>query len=430
MEQTILLFEDEGYRSLLPLTYTRTAADIRCGMYTLRERLRRLYGQEPQALTRSYLADVYGSGRWPLQVLASNRPVLLINSRLIDCGCLAQMVDAPIGTILLSDDNNTARSGGTLVAARLSPSLASAVFAYLLEQNAQFAIEELTRFGTVIRQRPRMLNFPWDIIAANAEMIGSDATLLERDAYLPALQPPDAALWQMYAPERIMIHREARIEGPVALDARDGVIIIGNARVEPFSLLQGPVAIHDGALISGARVRGGTTIGPVCRIGGEIENTVVQGYSNKHHDGFFGHSYLGEWVNVGAMTTTSDLKNTYGTIKVTLDVYGQVDSGRLKLGCFLADHVKLGIGVHLNGGSVVATASNIFGTHFAPKTIPAFTWGGERFREFRIDRMIDVARKVMGRRNVTLTAEQVAILQHVFAVTSQDRGDPDDDIFG
>ena len=430
MEQTILLFEDEGYRSLLPLTYTRTAADIRCGMYTLRERLRRLYGQEPQALTRSYLADVYGSGRWPLQVLASNRPVLLINSRLIDCGCLAQMVDAPIGTILLSDDNNTARSGGTLVAARLSPSLASAVFAYLLEQNAQFAIEELTRFGTVIRQRPRMLNFPWDIIAANAEMIGSDATLLERDAYLPALQHPDAALWQMSAPERIMVHREARIEGPVALDARDGVIIIGNARVEPFSLLQGPVAIHDGALISGARVRGGTTIGPVCRIGGEIENTVVQGYSNKHHDGFFGHSYLGEWVNVGAMTTTSDLKNTYGTIKVTLDGYGQVDSGRLKLGCFLADHVKLGIGVHLNGGSVVATASNIFGTHFAPKTIPAFTWGGERFREFRIDRMIDVARKVMGRRNVTLTAEQVAILQHVFAVTSQDRGDPDDDIFG
>ena len=165
MEQTILLFEDEGFQSLLPLTYTRTAADIRCGVYTLRERLRRLYGQEPQALTRSYLAEVFGSGRWPLQVLASNRPVLLINSRLIDCGCLAQIVDAPIGTILLSDDNNTARSGGTLVAARLSPSLASAIFAYLLEQNAQFAIEELTRFGTVIRQRPRMLNFPFAMCA-------------------------------------------------------------------------------------------------------------------------------------------------------------------------------------------------------------------------------------------------------------------------
>jgi hypothetical protein len=136
---------------------------------------------------------------------------------------------------------------------------------------------------------------------------------------------------------------------------------------------------------------------------------VVQGYSNKHHDGFFGHSYLGEWVNVGAMTTTSDLKNTYGTIKVTLDGYGQVDSGRLKLGCFLADHVKLGIGVHLNGGAVVATGLNIFGIHFAPENHSGVYVGGERFREYRIDRMIEVARKVMGRRKITLSAGQAAI---------------------
>lgn len=428
MDQTFVLFEDEGYRSLLPLTYTRSAADIRCGAYTLRERLTRRYGA-PQAITRGYLADVYGAGRWPLGILASNQPIVLVNARLVDTSCLEQIVAAPIGTLLVSDDNNTGRGGGTLVAARLSPSLASAVFAYLLEQNVQYAIEELARFGTVINHRPKMLNFLWDVVAYNPEMIEADAPLRDQTEYIPASAHPDAALWQMYAPERIFVHRAARIEGPVALDARDGSITIGNARVEPFSLIQGPVVIHDGALISGARVRTGTTIGPVCRIGGEIENTVVQGYSNKHHDGFFGHSYLGEWVNIGAMTTTSDLKNTYGTIKVTLDGYGQVDSGRLKLGCFLADHVKLGIGVHLNGGSVVGTASNIFGTHFAPKTIPAFTWGGERFREFRIDRMIDVARKVMGRRQVTLTAAQVAILEHVFAETSRDRGDNDDDIF-
>jgi UDP-N-acetylglucosamine diphosphorylase/glucosamine-1-phosphate N-acetyltransferase len=428
MAQTIVLFEDEGYRSLLPLTYTRSAADIRCGIWTLRERLTTRYGA-PQAITRGYLADVYGAGRWPLKLLASNEPVVLVNARLLDVTCVEQIMAAPVGTLIVSDDNNTGHGGGTLVAARLSPSLASAVFAYLLEQNVQYAIEELARFGTVINQRPKMLNFLWDIVAYNPELIEADAAFRDPAVYIPATAHPDAALWQLSAPERIFVHREARIEGPVALDAREGTIVIGNARVEPFSLVQGPVAVHDGALISGARVRSGTTIGPVCRIGGEIENTVVQGYSNKHHDGFFGHSYLGEWVNIGAMTTTSDLKNTYGTIKVTLDGYGQVDSGRLKLGCFLADHVKLGIGVHLNGGSVVGTASNIFGTHFAPKTIPAFTWGGERFREFRIDRMIDVARKVMGRRQITLTAAQVAILEHVFAETSRDRGDSDDDIF-
>src|SRR3712207_3331817 len=104
------------------------------------------------------------------------------------------------------------------------------------------------------------------------------------------------------------------------------------------------------------------------RIGGEVEASIVQGYSNKHHDGFLGHSYLGEWVNIGAMTTNSDLKNTYGTIRVALEGLGQVDSGILKLGCFLADHVKLGIGLHLNGGAVIGTGSNIFGVHFAPKT--------------------------------------------------------------
>ena len=129
----------------------------------------------------------------------------------------------------------------------------------------------------------------------------------------------------------------------------------------------------------------------------------MQGYSNKHHDGFLGHSYLGEWVNIGAMTTNSDLKNTYGTVRVALEGLGQVDSGILKLGCFLADHVKLGIGLHLNGGAVIGTGSNIFGVHFAPKTIPPFTWGGEVFREYRIDGMIDVARKVMGRRKIALT---------------------------
>src|SRR4029079_4550999 len=156
------------------------------------------------------------------------------------------------------------------------------------------------------------------------------------------------------------------------------MLMVG-ARVEPFSFIQGPAAIGAGALIASARIRGETTIGPVCRVGGEVEARVLQGYSNKHHDGFLGHSYLGEWVNIGAMTTNSDLKNTYGTIRVVLEGFGQVDSGILKLGCFLADHVKLGIGLHLNGGAVIGTGSNIFGVPFAPTTLPSFSLGGGGF---------------------------------------------------
>lgn len=422
MEDTIVLFEDEGYRSLLPLTYTRTAADIRCGIFTLRERLHARYGTPPAAITRAYMADVWGEGRWPLRLLSRNVPLLLVNSRLVDIECLNELNDAPVGTVLVSDSSNTVLGGATLVAARVTPALASAIFADLLDQRGHGALSELQRFGQTIMTRPLMLNFPWDIVAHNAPMIPRDVALCDITRYIPIQAHPAAAGCHLLAPERIYVHPNAQIEAPVALDAREGPIVIGAARIEPFSTIQGPVAIHDGALISGARVRAGTTIGPVCRIGGEIEATVVQGYSNKHHDGFIGHSYLGEWVNIGAMTTTSDLKNTYGTIKVTIESYGQVDSGRLKLGCFLADHVKLGIGVHLNGGSVVATGSNIFGIHFAPKTIPAFTWGGERFREYRIDRMIDVAHKVMARRHVDLSPAQVTMLRHVFALTSSDRG--------
>lgn len=421
MDDTILLFEDEGYRSLLPLTYTRTAADIRCGIFTLRERLHARFGQQPTIIPRDYLADVLGAGRWPLRLLSRNVPILLVNSRLLDINCLEALTNAPIGTIIVSDDNNTVSGGGTLVAARLSPALASAVFADVLQQQGQHVLRELQRFGQTHSLRPRMLNFPWDIVDANAELIAGDLPLLDPTTFVPALHHPNAGLWHMQAPERIFVHPHAQIESPVALDAREGPIVIGAARVEPFSLIQGPVAIHDGALISGARVRAGTTIGPVCRIGGEIEASVVQAYSNKHHDGFFGHSYLGEWVNIGAMTTTSDLKNTYGSIKVTVEGYGQVDSGRLKLGCFLADHVKLGIGVHLNGGSVVGTGANIFGVHFAPKTIPPFTWGGERFREYQIDRMIAVARKVMARRKVTLSDAQADVLRHTFQLTRTER---------
>jgi UDP-N-acetylglucosamine diphosphorylase / glucose-1-phosphate thymidylyltransferase / UDP-N-acetylgalactosamine diphosphorylase / glucosamine-1-phosphate N-acetyltransferase / galactosamine-1-phosphate N-acetyltransferase len=225
----------------------------------------------------------------------------------------------------------------------------------------------------------------------------------------------------IHNPERVYLHPQARLDGPLVLDARDGPIVLDAAHVEPFSFIQGPAAIGAGALIASARIRAETTIGPVCRIGGEVEASIVQGYSNKHHDGFLGHSYLGEWVNIGAMTTNSDLKNTYGTIRVGLEGLGQVDSGVLKLGCFLADHVKLGIGLHLNGGTVIGSGSNIFGVHFAPKTIPPFTWGGEVFREYQIDRMVDVARKVMGRRKVELVPVYEAMLRDAFALTRGSR---------
>jgi UDP-N-acetylglucosamine diphosphorylase/glucosamine-1-phosphate N-acetyltransferase len=277
----------------------------------------------------------------------------------------------------------------------------------------------------VIELDARLLAFPWDLITANGEQIVRDLPLLGRAAgwASAAERPPEQPGLVIHNPAQVWLHPQARLDGPLVLDARDGPIVIDAAQVEPFSFIQGPAAIGPGALVASARVRGETTIGPVCRIGGEVEASIVQGFSNKHHDGFLGHSYLGEWVNIGAMTTNSDLKNTYGTIRVALEDYGQVDSGVLKLGCFLADHVKLGIGLHLNGGAVIGTGSNIFGVHFAPKTVPPFTWGGEVFREYRIDGMVEVARKVMGRRKLALEPAYEAMLREVFAMTRGSRAE-------
>lgn len=419
MAENIILFEDEGYRPFIPLVYSRPVFELRCGIYTLRERITAQMGQQPAAICRPHLAGVYGAGRWPLGLLSRSEPLIFVNGRALDVDWLPRLAAAPVDTVFIADPGKAVIGGPVLLGARLSPSLASAVLLYLINQEIGLALAELRRFAQIEEVDARLLAFPWDLLVENGAQIGRDLPLLiERTGWPSAAErPPDLPGLVITKPEQVYIHPDARLEGPLAIDARDGPIVIDAARIEPFSFIQGPAAIGPGALISSARIRGETTIGPVCRIGGEVEASIVQGYSNKHHDGFLGHSYLGEWVNIGAMTTNSDLKNTYGTIRVGLEGLGQVDSGVLKLGCFLADHVKLGIGLHLNGGAIIGTGSNIFGVHFAPKTIPPFTWGGEVFREYRIDGMVDVARKVMGRRKLTLSDGQEALLREVFAMT-------------
>ena len=391
MNDTVILFEDEGYRPFLPLVYTRPVFDLRCGIFTLRERLAALLGHAPAAICRPHLSTFYGAGRWPLGLLGASQPLTFVNGRALDLDWLPGLLDAPDNTVLVTDTGPGLLGGPVLLGARLSPALASAVLLDLLEQRSVAALAELRRFARVVEVDARLLAFPWDIITANGEQIVRDLPLLIRQVGWPtaADRPPAGAGVVIHNPAQVYLHPDAKLDGPLVLDARDGPIVIDAARVEPFSFIQGPAAIGAGALIASARIRGETTIGPVCRVGGEVEASVIQGYSNKHHDGFLGHSYLGEWVNIGAMTTNSDLKNTYGSIRVVIDGFGQLDSGILKLGCFLADHVKLGIGVHLNGGAVIGAGSNIFGVHFAPKTIPPFTWGGEVFHEYRIDGMID-----------------------------------------
>ncbi|MFO7168523.1 MAG: GlmU family protein [Chloroflexota bacterium] len=425
MSDTIVLFEDEGYRAFLPLVHTRPVYDLRCGIFTARERVAALLGREVTGICRPHLAVCFGAGRWPLALLSRSAPVTFINGRALDAAWLPALLEAPPNTVYVADAGRALLGGEVLLGARLTPGLASAVLGYLLEQRSAPALAELRRFARVEAVEAQLLAFPWDLIAHNGAQIVRDLPLLAgREGWATAAErPPAGEGLAISNREQVYLHADAQLDGPLAIDARDGPVVIDAARIEPFSYIQGPAYIGPGSLIASARIRGETSIGPVCRIGGEVEASIVQGYSNKHHDGFLGHSYLGEWVNIGAMTTTSDLKNTYGSIRMVIEGIGQVDTGALKLGCFLSDHVKLGIGIHLNGGSVIGTGSNIFGVHFAPKTVPPFTWGGQVFREYRIDAMIETARTVMARRKVTLSAALEEVLREVFAMTRGDRSD-------
>lgn len=412
----LILFEDELWRHFVTIAQARPLFELRCGAFSARERAAAISGAPALGLCRSHLMGCFGPEGGPTALLTSSEPVVLVNGRALDLAWLPDLLDEPLNTVYLAGDS--------LLGARLTPGMASAVLYYLREQQAGDAQAELRRFARVVERGddapPTLLRYPWDLIAQAGEQLLRDLPLLERRLPLLVADQPEVVV----RGERVYVAPEARLDGPIVLDARDGPIFIeAGAHIEPFSFIQGPAYIGPGTLIASARIRGETSIGPVCRIGGEVEASIVQGYSNKHHDGFLGHSWLGEWVNIGAMTTNSDLKNNYGSVRVVLEGLGQLDSGVLKLGCFLADHVKLGIGLHLNGGTMIGTGSNVFGVHTAPKNIPHFTWGGDVFREYRIDSMIGVARTVMGRRKRELSPEYEALLRAAFEITRTSRGE-------
>jgi UDP-N-acetylglucosamine diphosphorylase/glucosamine-1-phosphate N-acetyltransferase len=397
----------DGY----PLTLSRPFAMLRCGFFTTWQRWRHYMGEDRIGLVSPEPIAAHFAEIRSIRAAATPGPVndtILVDGRYWPSRSFVQMVrDLPLGGAIVDRDR--------LIA--VAPDNADA---WLRDgRGHRWEPGRLdAALVTPLKGETECFTHLWELVEANGRMIEEDGRLLSRE-WPSGLEAAEREGVAMHAPEMILLADSARIDPQVTLDARGGAILIGeNTHIQAHTRIEGPAAICNGVIVSGGKIRGGTTIGPHCRVGGEVEQSIFQAYSNKYHDGFIGHAYVGEWVNLGALTTNSDLKNNYGHVRVEFPS-GTVETETTKVGCFLGDHVKTGIGTLLNTGTVVGFATNIFGGGMPrEKHIPAFMWGGrDGFEEFHLERAKDVARAVIPRRGREFTDATSRMFDFIFART-------------
>lgn len=389
----LYLFDDRQARNWMPFTLTRPAGELMFGCLLLRERAERFWGRACAGqLVEPALVGFDEDGTPPIltQVtIGADEPRVLFSSRAVPSLVDPPGVDHPA---TLTMDGRTV--GWVLPAGTDLPEGVSV----LEPENSPPAFPPIELSG-------KILETPWDLMLANGNQIRSDVAELFHESRFTL---GDGVHYS--GAEKISLEPAAHLEAGVHLDVTQGPIRLEDGvRISAFTLLVGPVFIGRDTHILGGTIRN-ASIGPTCRVKGEVQNSVLLGYSNKSHDGYLGHSYLGRWVNLGALTTNSDLKNNYSTVRVTTED-GPVDTGQIKVGCFLADHVKTGIGTLLPTGCVVGAGSNLFGGEMSSVFVPPFSWGGgESMKEYDIDRFLETAEQTMSRRGVALTAAGRAVL--------------------
>ncbi len=265
-----------------------------------------------------------------------------------------------------------------------------------------------------------MISYVWELVHRNSDVLTEECI---GSGKLGTVEGKVYDGVSMLEGSNIYVAEGASVKPGAVLDAEGGPIFIDEgARVFPNAVIEGPAYIGRKSQIKvGAKIYEGTTIGEVSKVGGEVEESIIHSYSNKQHDGFLGHAYVGMWVNLGADTNNSDLKNNYGNVKVYVDGE-EVDTGSMFVGLTIADHSKSGINTMFNTGTVVGVCCNVFGGGFPPKYIPSFSWGGaEGLTIYRPDKGIEVAGRVMGRRDVILTEPVRKLLLKVFELTGEER---------
>ncbi len=406
-------FEDHGAQDLQPLSLTRPVFDLYCGLSSISTKQARYFAARSSgALVRSFLIDSVRQQRPDESVndpfWMQSGPVVLVNGR-----WLPPHGARELDSVLVSPCAGTV--GGEIAFAVLSP-----------EQTAELAATKLNDCLKLWqRSLPchdaggRMIARPWDLVRHNGDEIIND--FRGRPTQFNC-RPLDVSL---VGPAGLLsIDRSVQLDPLVVADTRNGPVVIDrDAVIGAFTRLEGPCYIGPGTQVFGAKIRAGTTIGPYCRIGGEIESSIFQGFTNKYHDGFIGHSYIGEWVNIGAGAQFSDLRHDYGEISLTCDG-ATIRTGSNKVGSFVGDHAKIGIGSLLNTGTMIGPfASLLPAGRLLPKSVPAFCHvaHGSVIDNHDVEAQFSTVREVMRRRGVDLTVEQLKVYRRVYEQTEDQR---------
>lgn len=392
----IILFDDPKIRlQLLPFTYTRPVAGIRCGIWTIAEK----WSEWCQAAI-SYQTESYLSSHFPF---TKSEESVYINGALCQDALLVEKIDQlPNESILLSAENEI----------------------LVVKTSSDWTPTADTKdfFQHIYEEPFVMIRQVWDIFLNNGAQIKADFARIISFRQSAALTDP---FTRCYHPENIFIEEGAVIKAAI-LNAENGPIYIGkNASIQEGAVIQGPFSIGESSVLAqGAKIRPNTTIGPFSKVGGEVSNCVILGYSNKGHDGYLGNSVLGEWCNLGANTNNSNLKNDHTSVKLHSYVTGSSENtGLMFCGLFMGDYSKAGISTMFNTGTVVGVSVNVFGAGFQPKHIPSYSWGGhaEGFSEYRFDKALAVAKDTVSRRGVFFDETYEKRMREVFELTKNQR---------
>ena len=391
LKMNYILFDGNRRNALLPFTYTKPVADLRIGILTIREKWEHYLGNTTTTITEDYLSE-----KFPMVETEEN---ILINSSFLPNEELVEL-------ILSLEENQAIVKDDEIIA----------FYTKDTQEEVDFDLYDLIDF----EYECLTIENTWDIFAKNDKAIREDFELLTKDK---KSQPIPKSV-NVIAPENIFIEEGAKLEF-VTLNASTGVIYIGkNSEIMEGSVIRGPFALCEEAQVKlASKIYGATTVGPHCRVGGEVNNSVLMAYSNKGHDGFLGNSVLGEWCNIGADSNNSNLKNNYEEVKLwSYETEKFEKTGLQFCGLMMGDHSKCGINTMFNTGTVVGVSANIFGSGFPRNFVPSFAWGGASgFTNYLTSKALQTAKIVMDRRHIELSEHDVKIMEHIFEETKKYR---------